>query len=173
MQDKTKWSFHTRPCKIATINNLQSRTATNFKVKRTSSTWLRLLAGQYSLPYDFAAFDHQPTTEEVITFQEATSVCTTQYVSATPATPLQHHLSHRQAQVPCGYNYLATRPGKQQTAMYVTNTRLLFLCVQHKTKHHCRRWEGRGIFGSEHSLAATVLLIYLKPLVHWKHRKCN
>lgn len=38
-------------------------------------TWERLVAGEYSLPYDFASFDHQPTTAEVLAFQVATNSC--------------------------------------------------------------------------------------------------
>ncbi|KAH9384951.1 hypothetical protein HPB48_026982 [Haemaphysalis longicornis] len=35
--------------------------------------WGRLQLGEYSLPYDFASFDHQPTTAEVMAFQRTTN----------------------------------------------------------------------------------------------------
>lgn len=35
---------------------------------RQETTWERLRGGEYSLPYDFASFDHQPTTAKVMAF---------------------------------------------------------------------------------------------------------
>nr|WAK77683.1 MAG: RNA-dependent polymerase [Totiviridae sp.] len=49
------------------------------EVARHEETWERLQAGQYSLPYDFARFDHQPTTSEVTAFQIATNICGRRY----------------------------------------------------------------------------------------------
>nr|WAK77292.1 MAG: RNA-dependent RNA polymerase [Totiviridae sp.] len=45
------------------------------EVARHEETWSRLQTGDYSLPYDFARFDHQPTTSEVKAFQIATNIC--------------------------------------------------------------------------------------------------
>lgn len=36
---------------------------------RAEKTFSRLKSGQFSLPYDFASFDHQPTKTEIATFQ--------------------------------------------------------------------------------------------------------
>nr|WAK77465.1 MAG: RNA-dependent RNA polymerase [Totiviridae sp.] len=47
---------------------------------RHETTWERLQAGEYSLPYDFARFDHQPTTAEIQAFQRATNECARQMV---------------------------------------------------------------------------------------------
>lgn len=47
---------------------------------RQEETWHRLHQGVYSLPYDFAAFDHQPTTSEVVVFQKATNDCARRFV---------------------------------------------------------------------------------------------
>nr|WAK77286.1 MAG: RNA-dependent RNA polymerase [Totiviridae sp.] len=40
------------------------------EMARLETTWLRLRGGEYSLPYDFAEFDHQPTSSEVLAFQD-------------------------------------------------------------------------------------------------------
>ncbi|KAL1479037.1 hypothetical protein MTO96_052194 [Rhipicephalus appendiculatus] len=39
---------------------------------RTERTFVRMASGAFALPYDFARFDHQPTTDEVVTFQSIT-----------------------------------------------------------------------------------------------------
>nr|WAK77681.1 MAG: RNA-dependent RNA polymerase [Totiviridae sp.] len=49
------------------------------EVARHEETWERLQKGEYSLPYDFARFDHQPTTSEVKAFQVATNICGRRY----------------------------------------------------------------------------------------------
>nr|WAK77608.1 MAG: RNA-dependent RNA polymerase [Totiviridae sp.] len=49
------------------------------EVARHEETWEKLQDGQYSLPYDFARFDHQPTTAEVTAFQHATNLCGLRY----------------------------------------------------------------------------------------------
>nr|WAK77674.1 MAG: RNA-dependent RNA polymerase [Totiviridae sp.] len=49
------------------------------EVARHEETWDKLQSGQYSLPYDFARFDHQPTTAEVTAFQHATNLCGQRY----------------------------------------------------------------------------------------------
>lgn len=42
------------------------------EMRRNELTYTRMASGGFALPYDFARFDHQPTTEEVITFQTIT-----------------------------------------------------------------------------------------------------
>lgn len=50
------------------------------ELARQELTWLRLREGEYSLPYDFAQFDHQPTTTEVVAFQTATNRCAQRFI---------------------------------------------------------------------------------------------
>nr|WAK77278.1 MAG: RNA-dependent RNA polymerase [Totiviridae sp.] len=42
------------------------------EMRRNEQTFMRMAKGEFALPYDFARFDHQPTTEEVVTFQRIT-----------------------------------------------------------------------------------------------------
>nr|WAK77248.1 MAG: RNA-dependent RNA polymerase [Totiviridae sp.] len=49
------------------------------EIARHEETWERLQTKEYSLPYDFARFDHQPTTSEVKAFQIATNICGRRY----------------------------------------------------------------------------------------------
>nr|WAK77387.1 MAG: RNA-dependent RNA polymerase [Totiviridae sp.] len=42
------------------------------EMSRNERTFCRMRDGAFALPYDFARFDHQPTTEEVIAFQTIT-----------------------------------------------------------------------------------------------------
>ncbi|KAL1443267.1 hypothetical protein MTO96_046036 [Rhipicephalus appendiculatus] len=39
---------------------------------RTERTFVRMASGAYALPYDFARFDHRPTTDGFVTFQAIT-----------------------------------------------------------------------------------------------------
>lgn len=45
------------------------------ELARQETMWERLHERECSLPYDFASFDHQPTTAEVMAFQQATNGC--------------------------------------------------------------------------------------------------
>lgn len=45
------------------------------ELARHETMWERLQEGEYSLPYDFASFDPQPMTAEVMAFQQATNGC--------------------------------------------------------------------------------------------------
>lgn len=40
----------------------------------------KLRKGDYSLPYNFAIFGHQPTTREVVAFQEVTKRCAKRFI---------------------------------------------------------------------------------------------
>lgn len=42
------------------------------EMRRNERTYTRMARGGFALPYDFARFDHQPTTEEVVAFQRIT-----------------------------------------------------------------------------------------------------
>nr|WAK77737.1 MAG: RNA-dependent RNA polymerase [Totiviridae sp.] len=42
------------------------------EMRRNELTYTRMAQGGFALPYDFARFDHQPTTDEVVTFQTIT-----------------------------------------------------------------------------------------------------
>nr|WAK77561.1 MAG: RNA-dependent RNA polymerase [Totiviridae sp.] len=42
------------------------------EMSRNERTFCNMQAGAFALPYDFARFDHQPTTEEVVAFQRIT-----------------------------------------------------------------------------------------------------
>ncbi|KAL1487426.1 hypothetical protein MTO96_046555 [Rhipicephalus appendiculatus] len=42
------------------------------EMRRTERAFVRMASGDYALPYDFSRFDHQPTTDEVVTFQAIT-----------------------------------------------------------------------------------------------------
>ncbi|KAL1445992.1 hypothetical protein MTO96_044721, partial [Rhipicephalus appendiculatus] len=42
------------------------------EMRRIERTFVRMASRAYVLPYDFARFDHQPTTDEVVTFQAIT-----------------------------------------------------------------------------------------------------
>nr|UUT42649.1 MAG: RNA-dependent RNA polymerase [Totiviridae sp.] len=42
------------------------------EMRRNELTYTRMARGGFALPYDFARFDHQPTTDEVVAFQTIT-----------------------------------------------------------------------------------------------------
>ncbi|KAL1427016.1 hypothetical protein MTO96_017764 [Rhipicephalus appendiculatus] len=41
-------------------------------MRRNERTFNHMAGGSFALPYNFVRFDHQPTTEEVVTFQTIT-----------------------------------------------------------------------------------------------------
>nr|WAK77577.1 MAG: RNA-dependent RNA polymerase [Totiviridae sp.] len=79
------------------------------ELARLEETWLRLRAGQFSLPYDFARFDHQPTTSEVTAFQTATNMCGRRF--ATPEQSEDYDQLTRNVTLGYSHATLTSPPG--------------------------------------------------------------
>ncbi|KAL1472335.1 hypothetical protein MTO96_039411 [Rhipicephalus appendiculatus] len=72
-----------------------------------------MASGAYALPYDFARFDHQPTTDEVVTFQSITFDRALESAPAPPPPPQRDDVILFEKLLEHGFRHatLSTPPG--------------------------------------------------------------